>query len=307
MVSWLQRRLAREDYQVAVIEELSLARYKPILAQSGCRIIYDAHNVETALRADLAADARSSNSGLMQRLHAEEQGIITQADLVWTCSDYDTASIKKTFTNPTKLVVVPNGVDVEGYQNQIGAIAPKVWRDTPLTLVYPASFSYKPNTDAALKLIAEVLPAVRARGHDARVVFVGRDPQPAMRTAAANDSRIEITGAVESIIPYLSAPCVIALPITTGSGTRLKILEAFAAGRPVVSTSKGCEGIEGDDGRHLLIRDSMDDMAEAVIKVWEDETLRANLCTAALALARSHYSWDVAANRIKESVASLIS
>jgi glycosyltransferase involved in cell wall biosynthesis len=126
-----------------------------------------------------------------------------------------------------------------------------------------------------------------------------------MIAAAGQDAGINVTGTVDSVLPYLEQPCVVTLPLTLGSGTRLKIIEAFAAGRPVVSTAKGAEGIDAIDGEHLLIREDVDAMADAVIDLWNRPALRQRLCAKAHDLVRTGYSWSVAAQRIAQSLASV--
>jgi glycosyltransferase involved in cell wall biosynthesis len=168
--------------------------------------------------------------------------------------------------------------------------------------VYPGLFGYPPNDDAALRLIHEVLPAVRNRGYSARIVLAGRNPAPALIAAAHRDAAVEVTGAVESIVPHLEQPCIVTLPIAIGGGTRLKIVEAFAVGRPVVSTTKGAEGIDGVDGEHLFIRDQPEAMASAVTDLWNSPSVRARICQSALDLARGRYSWSTATERIAMSL-----
>jgi glycosyltransferase involved in cell wall biosynthesis len=169
-------------------------------------------------------------------------------------------------------------------------------------MLYPGLFTYQPNEQAALRLIREVLPAVRARGVAANVVLLGRDPTPTLYEAARQTPGVELTGAVQSVLPYLERPCIVTLPIAVGSGTRLKLLEAFAVGRPVVSTSKGAEGLAVVDGDHLLIREDVQTMAEAVIDLWHQAQWRLDLCERALSLVRSRYSWSVAAEQIAQSL-----
>src|SRR5690606_1229639 len=127
----------------------------------------------------------------------------------------------------------------------------------------------------------------------------------AMREAAAGRSDITITGAVDSILPHLQRPSIVTLPITLGSGTRLKILEAFATQRPVVSTAKGAEGLEVTDGQHLLLRDDAEGMAAAVVELWTDRERRARLCETAHRLVSERYSWLAAAEAVAASLASV--
>jgi polysaccharide biosynthesis protein PslH len=309
VTSWLRDRAAHGRYDFAVIETISIAAYLGDLKRVARRVVFDAHNVEGALHSALTAgDAlapfmqRLKNRVLSRRMLANERRAIEGADLVWACSDLDAREIAQVYGRRSGVTVVPNAVNVDAYR-RAGALSPGAdWSGIPLTMVYPGLFAYQPNEDAALRLIRGVLPAIRARGFAARVVLVGRDPTSSLRDAAAEFGDVELTGAVESALPYLERPCIVALPIHVGSGTRLKILEAFAVGRPVVSTAKGAEGLAVVDGEHVLIRDDVETMAAAAIDLWQHPPQRLRLCERALALVRSRYSWSVAAERIAQSL-----
>ncbi len=127
-----------------------------------------------------------------------------------------------------------------------------------------------------------------------------------MKAAGAGREDVEITGPVESILPYLKQRCLIVLPLRLGGGTRLKILEAFAASRPVISTAKGVEGIDAKDGRHLLVRESAEDIAEAAVRLWDEQDLRANLCKNAHQLVTDRYSFESTGELIQESVLNMM-
>lgn len=308
-VSWLQQRLREGRYQWVVIEELALARYAEVCRRMGCRVVFDAHNVEGTLRKDLAAARRGNHRTLRtcikerilrSRLRGEERRAVREADVVWACSTNDAIEIDALYGK--KAVVVPNGVDVESYRcGRAGAVGGD-WSGKRVTLLFTGSFSYYPNEEAALRLIHEVLPEIRRKWPDARLLLVGRDPRGAMRAAARDDEGIVATGEVPSVLPFLHAECVMVVPLTLGSGTRLKILEAFAAGVPVVSTRKGAEGIEAEDGFHLLLRDDPKALARAACELWENPELRQRIVENALELVARSYSWPVAAERIAGSL-----
>jgi polysaccharide biosynthesis protein PslH len=239
---------------------------------------------------------------LHRRMVAAERRIVMGADVVWACSEHDARQLERVHGRRTRMTVVPNGVDVDSYR-RAGALPPGAdWSRLPITLLYPGLFNYLPNEDAATRLIRDVLPAVRAHGRSVRLVLVGRNPTPSLLAAARQDAGVEVTGTVESVVPYLEQACVVTLPIAIASGTRLKILEAFAVGRPVVSSAKGAEGIEALDGEHLLIRETPESMAAAVIDLWNRPVLRTTLCQNALELVRTRYSWSIAARRIAQSL-----
>jgi glycosyltransferase involved in cell wall biosynthesis len=308
---WLRRRILERRYDLAVLEGIAVTSYVDVLKRAGCRLVFDAHNVESAFQRSLLSALsgrhpsivrRAKDWILSRRMLAAERRAVMNADVVWACSDHDATELEHIHGRQTGTTVVPNGVDVESYRRPDALPAGGDWSRLPITLLYPGLFSYLPNEDAAARLIRDVLPAVRARGRSARLVLVGRNPTPSLVAAARQDSDVVVTGEVDSIVPYLEQACVVALPIAIGSGTRLKILEAFAVGRPVVSSAKGAEGIDGLDGEHLLIRETPGSMAEAIIDLWDRPALRSTLCQNALELVRSRYSWSIAARRIAQSL-----
>jgi glycosyltransferase involved in cell wall biosynthesis len=314
VVQWIQHEAGKRCYDVVVIEELSLAGYWEDLKRAGRQVVFDAHNVESVLREEIEL-VRSGGwfsfwtkfrAGVIRRRIAEaEQRVVAGADQVWVCSDHDAREIRRLYASHAPITVVPNGVDVEAYRRETTPPLDTNWSHKPITIIYPGSFSYVPNEIAALRLIHDVLPMLDSQNCDVRVVLAGRAPTSDILEAARRDSRIQVTGAIESVLPYLDQPCVVALPITLGSGSRLKILEAFAVGRSVVSTAKGAEGLDAVDGRDLLIRESPEAIAQGVIQLWYQPDLRTTLCTNALRLVRSCYSWSATAGRIRESLAGL--
>jgi glycosyltransferase involved in cell wall biosynthesis len=151
------------------------------------------------------------------------------------------------------------------------------------------------------------MPRLRAHGLAVRLTLVGRAPTLTMRAAAAQDPDVCVTGGVPSVLPYFAAPCIVALPIRSGSGTRLKILEAFAAGAAVVSSAKGAEGITVRDGQDIRLAKTADDFAAVIALLWQDDAARRRQTAAALALLEKSYSWPAAARAIRASLpASLL-
>jgi glycosyltransferase involved in cell wall biosynthesis len=309
--SWIRDRSSSHSYDVAVVETIALAAYLDELKRAARRVVFDAHNVEGVLQPALDAFVADTDAGmaekvkrwlLARRLMSAERRVIRGADLVWACSDYDARQIDQRYGRHTGITVVPNGVDVSAYRRADAPALVTDWSHLPVTMVYLGLFSYPPNENAALRLIRDVLPAVKAFGYQTRAVLVGRNPTPALIEAARRDPAVHVTGAVESVVPYLEQPCVVTLPITMGSGTRLKIIEAFAVGRPVVTTAKGVEGIDAVDGQHLLVREDSQAIASAVIELWTRPQMRVTLCAAAFELARDKYSWSAAVDRIAASL-----
>lgn len=297
--AWLAKRLLDTHYDVAVIEEISLAGYISTLRKAGVRVIYDAHNVEAQLRVDLATSGGSVREQLRKvlfnwRLRKLEGDAMAAADLVWACSEVDAEALRRLHGKVTPIAVIPNAVNFKAYaaarRGQDATLKP----DAPVELLYTGSFGYRPNVDAALELMQETLPALRRLGARARLTLVGREPTSEMERLAAEDPDIVVTGSVPSMLPFLSRPSLMPVPLRHGSGTRLKVLEAFAAGCAVVSTAKGVEGIALRDGVEARVVETPQAFAEALLSLWRNDTARRDQVSAAADLVKSQYSWTVA-------------
>lgn len=304
---WLARRLSETQYDVAVVEEISLSGYISGLRKGGVPVIFDAHNVEAQLRADLSARGDSIRDRMRSllsdwRLRRLEGDAIAGADLVWACSDVDAQALRRLHGAATPIAVVPNAVDVDAYAAARHGQAAPLDPDAPVELLYTGSFGYQPNVDAALELARETLPALRGLGVGARLTLVGREPTPEMERLAAEDPDIVVTGAVASMQPFLSRPCLMPVPLRHGSGTRLKVLEAFAAGCAVVSTAKGVEGIALRDGVEARVVETPQAFAKELLFLWRNASARRDQVAAAGELVKSRYSWAVAGDHAKRSL-----
>lgn len=310
---WLDERVSAHAYDLVVFEELAVTAYMTICRGRVATMVYDAHNVEAVLREEISTarylkeDKQSLWRGFRKRLEdwklfQAECNAVTLSDKVWTCSAKDAELIRRIYGHDA--TVVPNGVDVGASDRVVeNRILTEEFPAGSIRILFVGSFGYFPNEDAALVLADKVVSELLRRGRRVELVLVGRDPTASMlKAASARPGVIRVTGEVDDIRPYYEKPCVACFPLRYGSGTRLKILEAFSVGRVVVTTSKGAEGIEGEDGRHLLIREDPDSIAEAIISLWDCDDLRRNLSKRAYELVRSEYSWDAAESSIRISL-----
>jgi glycosyltransferase involved in cell wall biosynthesis len=292
---------------IVVLEGLWLQRYFDVVVGAGRRIVFDAHNVEAALQRELAAtEVRQNLEGrvirdvLPARTEAIERRAIRRADQVWVCSGEDERRIREMYDPRGHLVVVPNGLN--GDDALSGAARASA---ASLTLVFPGFFGHKPNVHAACFLIEEVFPRLARVDEECRLVLVGGLPTDRMLAAAESDARIIVTGAVRDIRPYLAAATAMAVPLFEGSGTRFKILEAFATGLPVISTGKGAEGLDAVHDTHLLIAESADAFVDAALALRRDGTRAARLAAHARKLLVERYSWRAVSAGIREAVGAL--
>lgn len=307
VAEWIGQRIRRYSYDVLVVEELAMARYVTGLNTRVGITIFDAHNVESLLHGEIGVSnpdvgglaGRWKRSLLDSRLRTAERAYAGKFDRIWSCSPVDQSGLQDLLGGAVPVDVIPNSIDVSEYD--ASGISDD-WSGRELTLVYLGSYSYYPNEQAALLLMDEVLPILRTRNIPAKLLLIGSNPTESMKAAAEGHADVVILGKVDSILPYLKEPCVVVLPLRLGSGTRLKILEAFACGRPVVSTAKGVEGIDAVDGTHLLVRESAGEMADAAVALWMDRELRGRICRNALELVSDCYSHQNAARLIRESL-----
>lgn len=313
-VAAIRRRFEKFSYDVAVVEELGLAGYLGDLKNGCCLTVFDAHNLESSLSGEMAG-SQTGNSGFLGRwkrglmdrqLVAAERQVARSSERVWACSEVDQEGFTRLIGRSPRVDVIPNSIDVPAYTLADRCHEADDWRDQTVLLTYLGAYSYYPNEQAALELINEVLPLLTKRGIRAKVQLVGANPTAAMKTAAADRDDVEITGPVDSVLPYLKQRCLMVLPIRLGGGTRLKILEAFAASRPVITTAKGVEGIDAVDGKHLFVRETAVDIAEAAVRLWQDQDLRANFCRNAHQLVKDLYSFESTGELIRDSVLDMI-
>ena len=257
-------------------------------------LVLDAFNAEYRLQARLfRAGLRhplrwpgALYSGIQAlKLRWYEAAVVRRADHVIAVSGPDARDLMA-LGRAHPPVVASNGVDTAFYRPDV---------TSPLLLGEPAfvftgSMDYRPNIDAVRWLAEAVWPRVRAALPEGRLWIVGRRPAPTVRALAARPG-IHVTGEVPDVRPYLAGATVYVAPLRAGGGTRLKILEAMAMGKAIVSTPMGCDGLEVVDGEHIWLADG-EAFAEAMIALARDPARRAALGAAARRLAVARYDWE---------------
>ncbi|MGC9335029.1 MAG: glycosyltransferase, partial [Anaerolineae bacterium] len=223
-----------------------------------------------------------------RRLRAYERRTCRAADAVVAVSEADAAALRRLVPG-LEPAVVPNGVDLRFYTE---AVAPSDLSHRPSKgdLVFTAKMDFRPNVDAVLWFAREVLPLVRRGAPGARFWVVGKDPHPRL-APLRDDPAVQITGWVEDQRPYIAAAGVYVIPLRMGGGTRLKVLEAMAMGKAIVSTTVGCEGFEVVPGRELVVADTPAGFAEAVLRLLGNPAQQERLGQAGQDFAASRYDW----------------
>lgn len=272
-----------EGVDVLVVEHVQLLPYARRTATL-TRVV-DMHNVESALAGRIAAAATGARSvawaAEARALRALERRAARSADVLAVVSGVDQETLAGILDHP-RVVVVPNAWD------EPEPLPPAA--DPIVSFV--ALLSWGPNVDAAVWFAREVWPRVVVDVPGARLQLVGRNPAAAVTALAGPD--VEVTGTVPDLTPWYARTRVAVAPLLAGGGSRLKILEALAAARPVVATTIGAEGLEDLIGRGVVVADDPAAMAEAIISLLEDADLAARLGTdGARAVAEDH-SWHAA-------------
>lgn len=194
------------------------------------------------------------------------------------------------------LTVIPNGADLERFarpaDRPVETLGPSV--------LFTGNMGFPPNEDAAEHLVRDVAPRVWRRRPEVRFVLAGAEPSA--RVQALAGERVEVTGWVEDLRPYLWAAGVVALPMRIGTGIKNKLLEAWAASAAVVATPRACQGVPARDGENLLVAAGPGPFAEALLCVLDDAGLRARLAAGGIQAVRAHHAWPALAARLREAV-----
>ncbi|HET7010797.1 MAG TPA: glycosyltransferase [Anaerolineales bacterium] len=227
-----------------------------------------------------------------------ERWLYRPFDLCLVTSDGDARRIGKTIPlRPAQIGVVPNGVDVKFYRRN-GAASEEG------KMIFTGALTYEPNLDAMQFFVKRIFPHIHASMPEAHLAITGRTDGVPLESLGAN-SRVKFTGYVEDIRPMVSSSAVCVVPLRKGAGTRLKILEAMALGTPVVSTTKGAEGLAVESEKHVLIADEPEAFARQTLRLLGDSDLRRRLIANAAELVRERYDWADIGSRFVHMLESL--
>jgi sugar transferase (PEP-CTERM/EpsH1 system associated) len=265
-----------------------------------CTTVLFQHNVEAAIwrrHADVRVNPLSKTYFREQwrRMERFERSECLRFDRVVAVSRADAEAIERDY-RVTDVGDVPTGVDVDFFRP-----AGRATRN-PRNLVFTGSMDWMPNEDGITWFVDDVLPRIHARMPDVTLTIVGRHPPPRIQQLAKQDSRLEVTGSVPDVRPYLERAAAFIVPLRVGGGTRLKIFEALAMELPLVSTTIGAEGLPLQDGYHLVIADAAQQFAESILELLADTERAGSLANAGADYVRSHFGWDRAAARFMELI-----
>ena len=264
-------------------------------------IVADWHELESELlhrycRHERALPRRLYAAQTVPKLRAAERIFLRSADAHLVVSESDRRALLA-MDAQARVCVVENGVDTEFFRDCDGAERRR------FRILFVGAMDYSANVDAAVWFARQVWPLVR--GHSGLVLtFVGRSPAAAVR-ALADDPGIQVTGTVADVRPFYREALLQVVPLRTGAGTRLKILESMAAGVPVVSTALGAEGLRVRPGEHLLLAESPQEFRDAILRLVNDAELWRRLAESGNDLVRREYDWSVVCAPMRELYGAL--
>jgi glycosyltransferase involved in cell wall biosynthesis len=259
------------------------------------------HNVESVLWRRHAEHETNPIKRIALKLEAAkmlhyERAAVARFDHVIAVSEND-RDLMKAMTDQARISVVPTGVDLRQYQDAAGEGA------TEPVVMFLGSMDWEANIDGVTYFCRNIWPRVKRAAPEARFRIVGRNPGPRVKQLASDD--IEVTGRVESVTDHLRQASVFVVPLRIGGGTRLKIYEAMAMRKAVVSTTVGAEGLDVTHDRDILLADDPQTFADSVIELLRDRPRRMILEAAAGAKA-ARYDWSIVTDRFEESLAQTI-
>ena len=280
-------------YDLAVIEHFWCAPYWEQIAPHAGTVVLDMHNLESVLMAR-SAETVSWPAACAFRRFAEaslelERQWLPRFSLLLAASNEDAERLRgiapqsRTHVYPNAIPLVPEPAVPEEH-----------------VIAFSGNLEYDPNTDAVRYFRSRIWPLLRRRWPGLVWRLIGRNPE-AIRRYIRGDPRIQVSGPLEDAVEALAAAQVAVVPLRAGSGTRVKILEAWAAGRPVVSTTLGAEGLSARDGEHLLLADTPEHFAEAVSSLLESVELRNSLGRAGRRLYEKEFTWESAWSKLAQA------
>ena len=226
-----------------------------------------------------------------------ERVLSPKFDAVTCTSDIDAAVFQEHCAEDA-IQIIPNGVDITHYR-------PDFTTEAPAHLIYIGSMDWYPNEDAVGFFADEVLPRIQEKVPDVAFSIVGGNPSPQVQKLAAREG-VVVTGRVPEIKPYFAEATVFVVPLRIGSGTRLKILEALAMGKAIVSTTVGAEGLDLKDGEEIFIADEPTAFANAVIRLLTDSELRRRIGENGRARVERDYDWRSIGEKLHEVYANIV-
>ena len=299
MIALLQKLANPANCDVVLCDFLEMAWCRDFVSEVPC-VLFE-HNVETMIWRRYFQVENNPIKKLYfgfekERMARYEAGACGKFDHVLTVSTADAETLRREF-GLTSHTVLPTGVDVEYFTPQAGEISGR--------LVFCGSMDWMPNIDGFQWFYRSIYPQVRKNFANATLSVVGRRPAEEILAVQRSDSSVLVSGTVEDVRPYVAAGQLYVVPLRVGGGTRIKIYEAMAMRKCVISTSIGAEGLPLVDGEHLVLADSENDFADRIKELLRDNNKRNTIAEAGYGLVTGNYGWGRAAELLHEALQSV--
>ncbi|HEU4686135.1 MAG TPA: glycosyltransferase [Nitrospira sp.] len=292
----VRRAVTAERIEVTVCDFLHPSINVP--ATLSCPTVLFQHNVEAMiLRRHYETQShpliRAYFRSQWRRMRKYEREACRRFDEVIAVSEDDCRAMASDY-GLAQVTHIPTGVDTDYFRP-----AGRAPRESA-HLVFTGAMDWLPNDDAMCFFVNDILPIVRRAVPEVRLTIVGRNPLPRVVALPEQDSHIVVTGRVSDVRPYMERAAVYVVPIRIGGGTRLKIYEAMAMERPVVTTSIGAEGLPVKHGEDVLVADKPEEFAASIIALLKDQVFARQLGLRAAEIVRSRFGWKEAADRFTD-------
>ncbi len=293
----IAERTKREVFDVLVCDFLQPSINVP--ASVSCATVLFQHNVEAMIwkrhyEVQTNPLKKAYLRGQWHKSRAYERTACNRFDAVIAVSVEDRETMRREY-GVERIWDVPTGVDTDFFRPRADA------RQKPHNLVFTGSMDWLPNEDAIQFFTKEILPLIKKRVPDATLTIVGRNPYQSLIELGKRDASVIVTGRVEDVRPYMEEAGAYIVPIRIGGGTRLKIYEAMAMEKPIISTTIGAEGLPVRDGEDLMLADTPEAFAGAAIRLLTDEPFARELGRRAAETVRERFGWNLVAAQFAET------
>ena len=295
MQELVKKKLDEEDFDILHFEYLIMAQYAP----DNCKALkfltkHESHFLsqlkEMEIERSICNKIKMWGSALKKKIY--EINICGKFDKIITMTD-DEARILGAYYSALDVSSLAMGTDHKFFYPQDNGM------EEDIDILFVGFFGHRPNVDAVGYFYREIFPLIQKKKRDANFTVIGFNPPDSILSLEA-DKTVRVIGYVDDIQPYLARTKVFVMPVRLGFGMRGKLFEAWAMGKPVVSTSAGCRGVAVKDGENILISDEPVDFAESVVALLANTEKRKRLGSNARRLVEKRYNWDGLAGRLEE-------
>ena len=302
----LKRIIVEKKVDIVHFDHIHLGQY--VDCCNGVSTVIDEHNIESSIIKRMWGTKKNFFKKAIfknqyKRMLTLEEKKCLKASLVLTVSREDKLNLLKICGDEVETEVIPNGVDTEYFRLQSHK-ATKIEEED--AIVFVGSMDWLPNSDGIKFFCSDILPVIWKKNPSVKFYIVGKNPPLWMQKLENNEKRIVVTGVVRDVRPYLLRAKVFTVPLRFGGGTRLKILEALAMEKAIVSTTLGAEGLEIENNKHLLIENDPFEFAKRVDELMRNALLRQRLAAKGREFVVNKYDWNIIGKKLNSSYENIL-